>query len=115
MENIAAFNNEEKILLAGSMKSIILADGTIAESVIEDMNSILKKIQFEPDDFDHCLRLFDTAYNNSDQYFYAMKKISGELNKNLILEVLEELANLEGYETEGQKRLIKRLKTLWDQ
>ena len=104
-------DHDEKVFLAGCIKMIMLADGTIEELELNDLEKIQSRLQF--DDFEDCLGEFENTVKDSESYFLLAEKIENTEAQDLILEILDELILQSGSPDPTQKSIFDRLQEIW--
>ncbi len=111
MISIADLNEQEKIFLAGAIKALLLADGSVEEEQLNDLDRLVSGLGF--DDFDeHLVRYEKIAASDQDFEFLARNIFHPEA-KILIASVLGELATQRGFASPEDDELIARIRDLW--
>lgn len=112
MRKIDNLSRDERIFLAGCIESMILADGHIEESELEDLNRIIEETGFT--DYEECLDEFAEEVQDEETFFEKAKEIASAEIQNEILEIIDELALQDGFSDVDQDHLIHRLESIWE-
>ena len=108
---VTKFNDNERMFLAGCIKNDIIADGSIDDEELEDLDALLNKLGFH--DFDDMLEAFEDKIEDEESFFELAESITSKDVQNIILEVLYELSIQDGFVAPGQKKLMEDLKAAW--
>ena len=108
---IDKLDKQEKVFLAGCIKSMILADGKIVEEELIDLEKINKEINFT--DFEETLEEFELNVKDEESFWDYAEKIKSETAKELILQTINELSLQKGYTQINELNLIKKLEKKW--
>ncbi|MBN2736586.1 MAG: TerB family tellurite resistance protein [Spirochaetales bacterium] len=111
MANIMNLSKDERIFLAGAIKSMILTDGRVTEEELQDIDDLLIKDGF--DDFDERLADFEEKITNNDEFWALAASIKGAEAQGVILEHLYELSIQDGFPNLGEKRFLNDLQDQW--
>jgi hypothetical protein len=111
MSDIEKLNNEEKIFLAGCIKTMILADGTISPSEITDIDQLFSKEGFK--DFDSSLKEYEETVSSNEEFWNYAKKISSPASREIILQHLYEISLRDGIPAIAEKKFFDTLKEFW--
>ena len=111
MSDIEKLDQNEKILLAGCIKSIILADGKISTSETEDIDKLYTSEHFN--DFEECLEKFESKVKSEEDLWTMAKKITNEENQSIILGYIYEFSIQDGYSNRSETQFINKLKDFW--
>lgn len=111
MPDIRRLSDQEKMFLAGCIKSMILADGQIDEEEILDLEKITTEMHF--DDFEAALEDFEDQVRDEETFWAIAKQIGEPSTQGLIIKVLFELSIQEGYSATPQEKLLHELKDIW--
>ncbi len=111
MADVTKLSEQEKIFLAGCIKSMILADGTIDDAELDDLDKIMTSLKFS--DFDESLEKFEESVQDEEGFFKLAEQITNSASKDMILGVLDELSLQTGVAGENKTRLLKRIKEIW--
>jgi|GEM_PF-1689867 len=111
MNDLAALNEQEKIFLAGAIKAVIMADGSIDPSELNELDHIVKDLGFI--DFDEHLARFETDIKSDEDFEYLAKTVYHTEAKNLITAVLWELALQQGFARPDEETIIRNIRTWW--
>lgn len=102
---------EEKTFLAGCMKSMIMASGSIDDAELEDLDKLYEELGFT--DYERCLDIFEDEVQDTDTFWKRAETIQREEAQELILEVLYELSIQDGFASSGEAHLLQDLKEKW--
>ena len=108
--SVSALSKDERIFLAGCMKSMILADGSVAPTEVEELDRLIKRLEFG--DFEKSLEDFDAQIKDTETFWEKAETISSNA-RALILSVLEELALFEGIPQPVERALLDQLRDAW--
>jgi hypothetical protein len=111
MSDIGKLNHEEKVFLAGCLKAMILADGTISRSEITDIDQLFSREGF--DDFDSHLGEYEENVKSNEEFWNYAKKISSPASREIILRHLYEISLRDGVPAVEEKKFFDRLKEFW--
>ena len=108
---VTKLKDRERMFLAGCIKNDIIADGTIDDEELKDLDVILKKLGFH--DFDGMLETFEGTIKDEESFWELAESITSKDVQNIILEVLYELSIQDGLVAPGQKKLMEDLQAAW--
>lgn len=111
MTGIQSLANDEKIFLAGAIKTMILADGKVTETELQEIDDLLIKDGF--DDFDKRLEEFENKIKNNEDFWKLAESIKSVESQGVILQHLYELSVKEGFPNLGEKRFMADLEDQW--
>ena len=112
MHDLHKLSRQERVFLAGAIKALILADGKIEESELEELDHIVVKLKF--DDFDSCLEQFEQEARREEGFRILAENIFHEETRRLILALLWELALQQGAARPDEVAVIKTLQSWWN-
>jgi len=112
MKAIHDLTREERVFLAGCMKSIIMSDGEIDDQELADLDSINENLKFT--DFEECLDDFEKQVTSTEDFWEMARQIGKDSVKDLILDALSEIAYQDGFPAEGEVHLLQQLTEIWD-
>lgn len=112
MSELQSLNYEEKLLLAGSIKMILFADGALEDIELNDLGNICRRLQF--DDFEKCLEEFEKTVKDQESYFSLAKNTRNPKTQDIILRLLDELILHSGNPDKIQRSVFERLRKLWE-
>lgn len=113
MDNIEKLSHEEKIFLAGCIKTMILADGNITSSELSDIDDMYNKEGF--DDFDECLQKYEDKIKSNEVFWNLAEKITSIESQEIILEALDEIALEGGFADPAEKIFYNKLVKFWEE
>jgi len=111
MPDVSTLNHEEKVFLAGCIKTTIMADGEIEESELGDLNRIYERLAFH--DYEERLQEFEEAVSDREGFYEAARAIDNPEAQDLILAVIYEIAHHSGAPNKSQELLFDELRKLW--
>ncbi len=112
MADVTSLSREERVFLAGCIRSVIMADGSIEDGELEDMNAILKKLKFK--DYEECLVEFEEKVEDEDSFYEYAGKIKDDKAREIILGVIYELGLHEGLPDSEGSRIFNNLNKIWE-
>lgn len=112
-DNLTGLNEQEKIFLAGAIKAMILADGTPSEEELDDLDRIVDGLGFH--DFDEHLERFENDVDSEEDFEYLARNIFHAEAKNQITRILWDLALQKGFASPEEEKLIKNIRTWWQE
>ncbi len=113
MNTVEKLSQDDKVFLAGCIESMIMADGHIESSEIEDLNRILDQVEFA-DQYEDCLVEFNEEVVDEETFWEKAREIESKEVQDLILEIIEELSLQDGFSGIDQDHLFHRLEQLWE-
>ena len=108
---VSPLTNQEKIFLAGCIKSMLLSDGIIDEQEISELDVLINHLHFG--DFDQRLEEFEASAKDEDGFWEMAKHIERPETREIILRSLREIMLRTGVPNESEEHLIKRLERAW--
>ncbi len=111
MSDISDLNEQEKVFLAGSIKVLILSEGTSVPRTLDDLDRIVEGLGF--DDFDEHLVRFEKAVVTDEDFQYLASNIFHAPAKALITRVLWDLALQKGFASPDDEELIRKIRGWW--
>ncbi|WP_028972669.1 TerB family tellurite resistance protein [Spirochaeta cellobiosiphila] len=111
MADVQTLNDKEKQFLAGSIKSMVLADGQIDDEEIQEITKITNELNFS--DFDQSLEQFEIIVKDQETFWDLSKTITDTSKQDIILDILYDLSLQEGYSHLSQNKLINKIKQIW--
>ena len=110
---VTKLSDDEKLFLAGCIKSIILADGTIESEEIDDLNKLTEELGFN--DFEEKLEAFENKVHDSEMFWEMAAKIEGKEVRDIILKVMQELSLQDGFTEKVEEKLLSKLIEIWEE
>ena len=111
MPTIDQFDEQEKIFLAGCIKSIILADGKIDDEEIMDLDHLISDFNFS--NYDKYLNMAEEKITDNEAFWEMAANITRLEVQGEILAILYELSVQEGFQNPNAHSLIEKLKNSW--
>ena len=113
MLNTEKLSHEEKVFLAGCIKTMILADGNITSDELSEIDEMYSKEGF--DDFDACLKEYEDTIKSNDDFWNCAKKITSAKSQEIILLALDEIALEGGFADPAEKKFYNKLAIFWEE
>lgn len=113
MHDVGKLTKEERVFLAGCIRAVTMADGSINEEELEDIDSLLKKLKFR--DYEECLVDFEEEVEDEESFYEYARKIKNREARDVILETIYELALHEGVPDESEENIFNRLNKIWEE
>jgi hypothetical protein len=111
MSDLEKLSHDEKVFLAGCVKSLILSDGSISETELSDLDELAEIEGFY--DFDECLAEFEEEVKNNDDFFNRAKEITSRATRELILKYLDEISLQNGFPAREERIFLDELVKIW--
>jgi len=111
MTDVKNLTHEEKVFLAGSIRDLILEDETIAESELDDLDSLSRRIGF--DDYEKYLDEFVEKIPDEQAFTTAARKIVRPEAQQVILETLYEIQLHKSLPESESSGVFGKLTALW--
>jgi len=111
MTELARMSHEEKVFFAGCIRAVMLADGSIQEAEVKDLDKIYRRLEFH--DYEECLDEFEKKAPDEDAFMKEAAKITNPAAQNLILRTLYELNVQNGVPEDAQEGIFMKLSRLW--
>lgn len=108
---VSPLTKEERIFLAGCIKSMLLADGSIEPQEISELDVLIKNLRFT--DYETCLTEFESSVNDDEAFWDMAKTIRRPEAQQVILDCLRSIQLHEGIPERSQEHFVARLKTAW--
>jgi hypothetical protein len=114
MTDLKTMSHEEKVFLAGCIKTVIMAHGDIEAPELEDLERIYRRLDFH--DYEQCLSEFEREIPDREAFYAAAKKIDNPAAQDVILSVAYELSMQSGIpDGPQQENIVENLSKLWRQ
>ncbi len=107
----ATLTKNERIFLAGCIKSIMLSDGVIESQENAELDELIVRLKFE--DFGDCLEQFESSVKDEEGFWEMASTIERAEVRNIILESLRDIILHGGVPGEAGENLLTRLKQTW--
>lgn len=111
MPEIRSLSHEEKVVLAGCINMVLVADGKIQEQELDDLDSIQRRLGFS--DYEACLEEFEEKLGDEESLLGAAAAVRSPDAQEFILDTIYEIALQDGVMAEGQERFFQKLNELW--
>ncbi len=110
--NVQSLSDDERMFLAGCIKNIILAAGSIEREELSELDDIIDSFQF--DDFDAQLERFENDVHDEETFWELAGDITNEKTQETILQILDELAIQDGLVEQAEQKLLDKLRQFWN-
>ena len=107
MAEIEKLTIDERIFLAGCIKTMILADGNISTSELSDIEDLFKTEGFE--DFDECLEEFEKNITSNEEFWELAAEITSPKSRSIIMKYLDEVILIDGFPDMAEKKFFNQL------
>jgi uncharacterized tellurite resistance protein B-like protein len=111
MAEIEKLSLDERIFLAGCIKTMIMADGNISESELSDIDDLFRMEGFE--DFDECLEEFEKQVISYEDFWELAAEITSSRSRDIILKHLDEVSIQDGFPDMAEKKFLNQLIECW--
>jgi hypothetical protein len=112
MEDVNALDQNDKIFFAGCLKSLVLSDGKIEDSEIDDLHELTDKLYF--DAFETYLETFEKRVKTIETFWEMAEKITNNDVQDLIINSLHQIQLKDHIPGPGNKKLIEDLEYMWN-
>ncbi len=112
MEKLSHLNHEEKVFLAGCIRTVMLADGRVQDAELNDLDRIYRTLDFS--DYDECLDEFEEKIHDEDAFMKEAVRIKNPEAQDLILSTVYELTVQNGAPEDEQEGLFMKLSKIWE-
>jgi len=112
MAELAHLSHAEKVFLAGCIRAVMLADGSIQEAELKDLDRIYRKLEFH--DYEQCLDEFEEKAPDEDGFMKEAAGITDPAAQDLILKTIYELTVQNGAPEDAQEGIFMKLTRLWE-
>jgi len=102
---------DEKMFLAGSIKSAIMADGIFGDDELAELEELESELPFT--DFPAALEEFEASVKDTESFWEMAEEIQSPDARDLIITVLRDICLREGFPNENEIELINHLETVW--
>ncbi len=113
MHDVGKLTREERVFLAGCIRAVTMADGTIDEGELDDIDSILEKLKFR--DYEECLVDFEENIKDEESFYEYARRIKSREARDIILETIYELSLQNGMPEESEENIFNRLNRIWQE
>jgi len=108
---VHTLTHDEKVLLAGAIKTTIVGDGAIEGPELDDLDQISRRLSFH--DYEQCLEEFEQRVPDEDAFYEAARAITNPQAQDVILHVVYDLSLHSGAAEGPQERVFDRLNAIW--
>ncbi len=112
MADLAQLSHFEKVFFAGCIRALILADGSIQEAELKDLDKIYRKLDFH--DYEECLDEYEEKYPDEESFMKAASQITSSAAQDLILKTVYDLTIQNGAPEDSQEGIFLKLSKLWE-
>ncbi len=112
MAELRDLSHDERVLLAGCMRAVMLADGSLQEGELKDLDRIYRRLDFH--DYEACLDEFEEKYPDEESVMRAAGKVRNPGAQDLILKTMYELTVQNGAPEDAQESILMKLSRIWD-
>ena len=112
MSDITKLEHNEKVFLAGCIKTLLLSDGNISQAEIEDIDKLYDVEHF--DDFEECLTEFENKIREEEDFINSAKEITNSDTQDIILSRLFSISIDDGVQNTSEAHIINKLKSIWN-
>ena len=112
MSEIDGLSHSEKVLLAGCIRAVMLADGTIQDAELNDLDRIFEDLDFS--DYEKCLDEFEDKYPDEDSFLKAAGQVTNPAAQDLMLKTVYDLSMQNGAPDDAQEGVFTTLSRLWE-
>ena len=109
--DVRDLNEQEKVFLAGAVKAIFLAGGSLDKGELDDLDRIIEGLGFT--DFDEHLELFERDVTKEGDFEFLARNIFHAPSTSLITRILWDLALQKGAVKPEAEEIIKSIQTWW--
>lgn len=111
MLDVESLTRPERVFLAGCIESVIMIDGEFEDEELDELDALIETLNF--DDYEECLDEFNDEVEDEEQFWQMAESIEKQETREIIIEVLHDLAIQSGIEDRAEENLINRLKSTW--
>ncbi len=111
MSDISNLEHNEKVFLAGCIKTILLADGNISQAETDDINKLYDVEKFN--DFEECLNEFESKIKEEEDFLNFAREINNSDTQDIILGQLFSISIDDGVQGTSETHIINKLKSIW--
>lgn len=108
---ISQLDWEEKMFLAGCIKSAIMADGRFGDDELAELEELESDLPFR--NFSAALEEFEAIVKDSESFWEMAEEIQKQDVQEFILSLLRELSLRDGFPDEHELELIHDLEKIW--
>lgn len=104
---------DQKMFLAGCLKSAIMADGTFGDDEMAELEELETELPFR--DFPAALEEFEASVKDTESFWEMAEEIQNPDVRQFILSVLRDISLREGFPDEHELELIHELEEVWEE
>ena len=112
MSELDRLSHSEKVLLAGSIRAVIVAGGISEEAELSDLDRITSSLDFR--DYEQCLDEFEEKYPDEESFLEAASQVTNPAAQELILKAVYDMSIQNGAPDEEQEGIFTTLSKLWE-
>jgi hypothetical protein len=113
MSDVKDLSHDERVFLAGSIRNMILEDGTVEDTELDDLDSLFQRLHFT--DYETCLEEYEAKIVDEDTFTAAAKRIRSPSAQTVILDTLYELLLRKNLPEDTHQGEFGKLNQLWKQ
>lgn len=107
----AKLSKDERVFLAGAMKSMLLAEDRLSEEGLAELDALIKKLGFT--DYEECLSAFEESTKDDEAFWERARSVRRPEARTVILSALRALMLHEGIPEPPEVHLLSRLDAAW--
>lgn len=108
---VTPLTRDERIFLAGCIKTMMLSDGSIENQEILELDDLISHLNFS--DFDQCLEEFETRVQDEKSFWEMAASIERPAARDIILESVRVIMLHAGIPGDTEGGVIRRLEGAW--
>jgi hypothetical protein len=108
---LAHLSHSERVFFAGCIRAVILADGSIQEAELKDLDKIYRRLDFH--DYEKCLDEYEEKLPDEESFMKAAAQITNPAAQDLILKTIYDLTIQNGAPEDSQEGIFLKLSKLW--
>jgi len=112
MADLSQLSHAEKVLFAGCIQAVMLADGRPRDEEIKDFDRIYRKLSFQ--DYEECLNEFEQKIPDEPSLLKEAQQVRNPAAQDLILSTLYELTVQYGAPDDAEEALFRKLSRIWE-
>ena len=111
MPDVRKLSKDERVFLAGCIRAVTMANGSIDEEELEDIDSILKKLKFW--DYEECMVEFEENIKDEESFYQYAQRITSKEAQDIILRTIYELTLQDGIPSGSEESIFEKLNKIW--
>lgn len=112
MTELSQLDRAERVFFAGCIRAVMLADGSIQEAEVKDLDRIYKRLGFH--DYEECLAEFEEKASDEAGFMKEAAAVRNPAAQSLILKTIYELTVQNGAPADAEEAIFMRLSRLWE-